>query len=352
MALFRRQDPRSAEATAAPASSAIAEFWAWWHAGGSAQTAAALVDGDPHRMVRPIGSRVHAIHPELAWELAAGKAARYLLVVSPEGDPELRGTARRWLHAAPPPDQTWEYADARQPAPSLAEIRLGINGHELALADIVVTARRVGYRFDLVMHHPLFSELPHETRMQICFLALDTAIGERDVETWLGDITAAEVRPLDAFALEHVRGLVESLAAEATDELGQPTWVMLQGERPEGPVLALAQVPLSATVAPELDLHLGLTVPFAPGTADGLPTDEALQRLRDFEDHLTERLGESGRLVAHETCAGVRILHFYVDSTRPGIGVLRAAIAGWPDGEVQVEAAPDPAWRAVHHLRA
>lgn len=352
MALFRRKAPSHAVPPDPGPASATADFWTWWQGTGCVTTAAALAEQDPTRIAEELTSQIHAIDPALAWELAPGHAATYLLVVSPEGDPERRALARRWLRAAPPADEVWEYADARQPVADLSGIRLSFNGHEIAFGDVVITARRVGYRFDVSVHHPLFAEIPAEARMQIGFLALDDAIGEREVETWLGDITASEVRPLDAFPLEHLRSLVAALAAEARDENGQPTWVMMHGDRPEGPVLALAQVPLAATFAPELDVHIKLTVPFAPATADGFPTDAALQQLRDFEDHLCTRLDTGGRLVAHETCAGQRVLHFYVDSTGPSAGVLEAASAGWPDGQVLLSAESDPAWRSVHHLRA
>ena len=75
-----------------------------------------------------------------------------------------------------------------------------------------------------------------------------------------------------------------------------------------------------------------------------------LDELRQFEDHLTDRLGGSGNLLAHETSAGTRILHYYVDGTTPAGEQLKAASTGWPHGKVTVAVSPDPAWTNVSHL--
>ncbi len=349
MALFRKKAPSAPDLI-----QGIDGFWSWWLDSGADRTAAAIAAHDPQRMVEELSRRVNAIHPGLAWELTPGDGAgaEHLLVVSPEGNPELRSTARRWLRAAPPPSATWEYADARQPAADLTGIRLGIGGREVGFGDMVVAARRLGYRFEITLHHPLFADLPHEAQLQITYLALDAAIGETHVETWIGEVAPAASAPLDSFPLEHLRGLVHQLVAETTDEAGEPTWVLLHGNGADGPVLASAQVPLSPTSAPELDHHVAVVVPFADRTEEGFPGDASLQDLRDLEDHLTARLGHSGRLVAHETTAGVRTLHFYVDSATPSAGVLSAAVHGWGQGRVTVTDEPDPAWDAVRHLRA
>ena len=83
----------------------------------------------------------------------------------------------------------------------------------------------------------------------------------------------------------------------------------------------------------------------------GLPGSDSLPRLRDLEDHLVERVEGSGECVAAESCDGVRLLHFYVDSSTPACEQLRVAAAGWDQGPVTVEVSDDPGWRSVAHLR-
>lgn len=350
MPLFRKK------ASAPDPAQGIDSFWEWWAASGARQTAEAIAAKDPHRMVDELSRRVNAIHPGLAWELGAGRGAEHVLVVSPEGNPDLRSAARRWLRAAPGPDDTWEYADARQPVPDLDDIRLTLGPQEICFGDTVVTARRVGHHFDVTVHHPAFEEIPVEAQLQITYLALDAALGETEVETWIGEIQPAATAPLDSFALAHLAGLVDGLRTELTDEDGSPTWVMLQGTGPDGPVMAVAQVPLSPTVTPELDQHVAVSASYDDRTDEGFPADRALDALRDLEDRLTAELDGQGRIVAHETSAGRRTLHYYVDSTTQAASGLARTARDWSGdgvvGEVATHAEPDPGWSAVRHLRA
>ncbi|MFN8189428.1 MAG: DUF695 domain-containing protein [Nocardioidaceae bacterium] len=350
MPLFRKK------ASAPDLAQGIDAFWAWWAAAGAAQTSAAIADRAPDRMVDELSRRVNGIHPGLAWELASGRRAQHVLVVSPEGNPDLRSAARRWLRAAPEPDATWEYADARQPVPDLDDIRLSLGKQTVCFGDTLVTARRVGHHFDVTVHHPVFEEIPVEAQLQITYLALDAALGEVDVETWIGEIEPAALAPLDAFPLHHLSRLVADLREELTDADGSPTWVILKGSGPEGPVMALAQVPLAPTTAPELDEHVAVAATYDQLTDEGFPGDPSLEALRTLEDRLADVLDGRGRLVAHESSGGRRTLHFYVDSATGATGELLAAARDWRldgvAGVVHTAAEPDPGWSAVRHLRA
>ena len=110
-------------------------------------------------------------------------------------------------------------------------------------------------------------------------------------------------------------------------------------------------MPLSSASAPHLDTHVAVVVPFTDRNEGGFPGPASLQALRDLEDHLRDRLGGSGRVVAHETRAGSRVLHAYVDGTTPAADQLRVAVRGWQQGVVKTHPHPDPGWQAVAHLR-
>jgi hypothetical protein len=345
MGLFRRS------ARTPDSSAGIEEFWRWWAAEGATLTASSIEERDPERVVAPLSQRIQAVHPGLAWELGAGTSARHLLVVSPEGDATIRAVARRWLRSAPAPDATWEYADLRQPALDVTSIVLGIGDRKLAFDDLRVAARRTGHRFDVTMHHPAFPDLPEEARSQVAFLALDATLGEADTELWIGRVSTSTAAPLDAFGVDGLRVVVRDLKDDVLDD-GEPRWALMTGETDAGPVLAMAQIPLSPLLSPDLDRHVVVHVPYADRTPEGFPEPATLEALRRFEDHLLERLGGSGNLVAHETHQGTRTLHFYVDSTTPAAAQLTAAVTGWPGGKVTVDAADDPGWDAVAHLRS
>lgn len=326
-------------------------FWAWWTTEGAAACEAGIQAGTLDDLVDELGARVHAMSTDLAWELGPGEASVHRLVVSPEGNPAARATARRWLLAAPEPTGTWSYADARpaDPDPSSGSIRVG--DADVDFAGIRVAATRVGHHVDVAVHHPLLRELPEQARGAVMFISLDHTLGESECETWVGNVEAALDPPADGLTLEALRDLVAQVRADALGADGEPTWVMLQGEVDGTPLMAVAQVPLAPSWAPHLDAHLAVEVPFTDATDEGLPAPGTLDDLRALEDHVTARLGVSGRLVAHETGRGRRTLHYYVDSARPTAGVVEAAVGGWSQGRVEVDHAHDPGWHAVRHLR-
>ena len=343
----RRRSPENARRAQAEA---IDDFWRWWQADGATSTAKALADHDPQRMVGPITGHVHAIAAGLSWELAKGSDEHeHVLVVTSGGDPALRAAARRWRLAAPPPDPTWEYDDARRPAQD--GFTLQLDGVGIDAAQAQVTARVEGPRVHVVVHHPALERLPDTSRSSAAHLLLDATLGERVVETWVGEISASHLPPLDPVALTGLGAVVDHLRGQHLDRDGNPTWVLLQGQRRDGtPLLATAQVPLTAATAPHLDTHVAVTVPYKDVTDAGFPGSGSLDELRRFEDHLTERLGGSGRLVAHETRGGVRLLHYYVDGATPAVAQLEAVARGWGQGRARVDATDDPGWHAVRHL--
>jgi hypothetical protein len=194
--------------------------------------------------------------------------------------------------------------------------------------------------------------MPDPERQLATFLMLDTVLGEAAMETWVGTVSVAAEPPLDSVPLIGLRAVIKELTTRFLDAAGEPTWVQLQGTASDGTaVLASAQIPLRAASAPHLDTHAAVEVSFGDQTPEGLPSPTSLTALRDLEQHLNERLGGSGRIVAHQTHQGVRTLHLYLDGTTPAVDQLRAAIVGWDQGQVNVSVQPDPGWESVRHLR-
>lgn len=346
MGLFRRK-------TAEPADG-IHSFWDWWTSNGASRCAEAIADKEPGRVAAEITERVHAIDPGLAWELAAGQVSEHVLVVTAEGNPDLRPIARRWLLAAPAADPTWSYDDHRGAAddPEGIVLQGGDGAPGIGFKDIGIGARKAGTRLDVTVHHPAFADLPEQARLQVAFLALDAALGENDTELWIGAIQASTYPPIDGFGLLALRSLVADLRRESTDEDGRPQWALLQGEGPNGPVLAAARSPLHPIFGPMFTRHVASHVPYGEQTEAGLPGPEVLDALRDLEDSLEAALGIDGLLVAHESSAGMRVFHCYVDPESDVVDRLVAVLDPWPDGDVRVRVTDgDPGWEAVRHLR-
>jgi hypothetical protein len=347
-----RRSPSRTVAAAAQ-TEAVSRFWGWWSDGGAAAVSAAIEQRRPEQMVELLAPQITAVNERLAWELGQGSTSAHLLVVTSGGDPAVRGLARRWLRAAPPSDLTWQFADARQPSADLDGVELELSGTRIDAGTVQVSARVRGAEVDVSLFHPAFARFDERQRATATYLLLDQAVGENAVETWVGAVTAITAAPLDPISLRGLRAVVRQLSEQHTLTDGEPTWNLLSGQTPQGqPVLAAAQVPLKAATAPHLDTHVRVVVPYRDRTEAGLAGEGSLAALRSFEDHLNARLEGSGRIVAHESCDGVRQLHLYVDGTTPAAEQVRVAAAGWHQGRVDVVVTHDPGWDGVAHLRA
>lgn len=345
MGLFRRKRVPSPADT-------IPQFWSWWTTEGAAACAAAIAQGGADGIAEEVSARVAAIDPQLAWELGAGDVSEHQLVVTPEGNADLRPLARRWLLAAPPADEIWSYDDHRGAARDPEEVVLQAPGApEVAFADVRIGARMKATRIDVTVHHPAFPDLEETARLQVAFLALDAALGENDTELWIGEIRPAEQRPLDAFGLTALRALVDNLRRQHVDADGRPQWALLQGQGPRGPVLAAARSPLHPLFGPLFTRHVAAMVPYRDRTDAGLPGPASLEALRALEDRIEDALGTDGLLVAHESSGGSRLFHLYVDPETGAVDRLQPLLDPWPDGDVRVRVTDgDPGWDAVRHL--
>jgi hypothetical protein len=351
MALFKRTpkpEPASKQREA------IAGFWSWWQREGRAlATGSTTGEVATDRFAAAMAAAVHGIEPGLSWETAAGMTSQHLLCVSAGGIPELRAVARRWLMGAPPADELWGFADLKLPvAGDLGDRSLRVGDRDYRIAAATVDARVRGSAVDVSIHHPHFADLTDDERNLVSFLLLDQVLGEEAVETWIGDISSSPVPALDPVPIGGLRSVVAGLRADHTDLDGSPKFALLQGVAPNGlPVLVLARIPLRPATAPQLDTYVGVALPYSDQTPEGLPGPGSLDQLRALEDHVSQRLGGSGEVVAVQSHEGIRVLHAYVDGTTPAAEQIRVAVQGWDQGAVQIEARHDPAWSAVRHLR-
>jgi hypothetical protein len=344
MSLFRRRSSGAAD-------DGIASFWEWWTTEGRALAQQSIEGADPEDFARTMTDRVRALG-QLGWELAAGETTEHVLVVTAEGDPSGRALARRVVLAAPGADATWSYVDTRPPAPDPESVVVTVgDAQDIELAQVRVSARMASGRFDVLVHHPSFADLPEDGRAMVTFLALDAALGEVDTELWLGEVQPVEFPPLDGFGLTALRSVVQDLKRQHVDADGHPRWTMLRGETADGPLVAMVRSPLHALTAPNLDTYVALTLPYSDRSDDGLPGLDSLDALRWFEERLESELGTSGQIVAHLSNAGVRTLHVYVDSAAGLLPTVKVLARSWEQGKATVHDMSDPGWTAISHLR-
>ncbi|HCT78052.1 MAG TPA: DUF695 domain-containing protein [Micromonosporaceae bacterium] len=337
MGLFRKKKRPDAET--------IAEFWLWW---GTVRddVAAAIPAGTVNRFTSGLARHVDAIHANLQWELTRGTSSAHALVVTSGGDADLRAVASRWLAAAPPADATWSYQSQRLADPSVFESTMVIDEQKVELAQVryAISVNQESHQVDVTCYHPAFASLPDNVQGQITFLTLDWAVGEDGVEIWIGEIGWTAVEPANPKTPQDLR---HAVAAVATDDC----WVLMQGENRDGtPILAAAASPLRSARWPRFDLHVPVAVPYQRFNDGQLPEDESLNALRLFEDELTVAIGHNGALVAHETTARIRILHYYVDSQTNASAELESHLPQWQEGSATANPQLDPGFERVRHL--
>lgn len=347
MGLFRR----TPESPGPAAGAGIDAFWQWWTAEGRAD-AERSIEGDlaPQDFASTMAEHLDPVGP-LAWELTTGDVSQHVLVVSAEGDPERRALARRVVLAAPEADATWSYVDTRPPAADPEGIVLGSDGELIDFDRVGVSARLHGEQFDVAVHHPAYAQLPAEARERITVLALDAALGESGTELWIGGVTASEVSPVDAFGLSALRAVVHDLERQHVDADGRPRWLMLQGQGPGGPLVAMVRRLLRPSTAPHLDTYVSVALPYRGRDAHGLPDESSAAALEDVQQRLADALGTSGEIVAHLSTGGVRTVHLYADSTAAPVPALKQVAKTWAEGRAAVHEMHDPGWEAVAHLR-
>lgn len=327
-------------------SSTVTDFWRWW-ASARDRVAAAIPAGTTAELADELGQHVEAIHPDLQWELAKGAVAQHSLVVAPGGDARLRAVVARWLAAAPPADGVFEYHGSRQPDDRVFESRMQIEGHTLELAELrfAFTADDDRHAIDVAVYHPVFPSMAERAQLQVTFLALDWALGEEQVELWVGQVAPQPLETDDLRSGRELRAAIAELAARHTE----PRFVMLSWQTPRGPAMAVVQLPLRAARWPRFDTHVSVSLQY-PARDNGLPTDESLTRLREAEDRGSAVLADHGTLVAHETSNGLRTLHFYVDGPDTAKAVADAVRTA-TSLRVTEKTTYDPALEQVGHLR-
>jgi hypothetical protein len=320
---------------------AIAAFWSWWPVAKD-ELAAALSAGKVPKAGRDLSRKVAAIHPDIVFELGEGNGAQHALVLSPEGSPALRSVTERWLRAGPGSDDTWEYFPARQPNLRAFEGQLSLGNRTFepgkARFGAEVDAERA--RVHVLVQHPEFPYLDDADRLRASFLLLDWALGEDDVERWLGEIrVTAEEQPYDVTAVREV-------VAELARRYGADEWALLEGMDERGILLEVrVRVPFPRMDFPLFDLHGAVALSYRPGP-DGLPDPDESSALDTVTRGLLNRLGGSAVLAATATKAGIRTLHLYADHE----GVVPAQVTAWADQQPRAAGAewlPDPGWEIL-----
>lgn len=339
MGLFRRRPSSSAT----PAG--IEEFWQWWPGVREALTR----DGDEigEELTQEMARRVERIHQDLSWEIATSGDGHFALTLTGGGRDDLRALTERWARAAPP-DDAWEFRPAVAADRDSLDSVFRLDEHELELSHVALGVRvdTEHARVNVSVYHPDFLFLPEEAQEVTAQRALALALGEDEVSRWVGTITPAEERPVDALGLSALPAVTRQLA----DTHGGD-WLSGRTRTPRGrPALVKVRFPLRRVDHPLCDTHIVVSVPYAHANPDRLPVDPSAAALRAFGEKL-DSVGPDAMLAAYETGDDHRVYHVYADSASGALGEIDQLAAGWQEGKVRITSRADPEWQALGPYR-
>lgn len=322
---------------------AIAAFWTAWPT-IQAGLVKAIDTGDVNAygdLPKQISRLVEAIHEDLQWELGPGERAEHCFMMSAVGDPELRVLAERWLASAPKDDPVFEHVAARRARPGVS---IAIQGHHVEPAEMLVRARTddTRERIDVEVWHAAFTSMPEDLRGTVTFLMLDGALGEDDVERWIGAVEPISNKPWGGIPLPKLVDEVDALRARATGD----RWVVLKGEREGRPIFASVNRALKRIDHLLCSYRVELAIALRDVDDQGLPSKDELAAIAEGEDRLLESL-QDAVFAGTTTHAGHRTLVFYAMESSPMLARLEtfAREAGW-SAEVRIER--DPTWQWSH----
>ncbi|WP_046468101.1 DUF695 domain-containing protein [Allosalinactinospora lopnorensis] len=378
MALFRRR--RSAPDSAV----AVDEFWSHWPR--VRDVLASSVDTNtpvPEEAAARITELVRRIHPELRWEVSAAprpalgdldlpddadagdllaqmsklddasspadEGPSYTLTLSGGPDDSARILAERWMRTAPE-EADWRFHPAHPADHEKLTKQLAWDEHELDLSHCTVSMRvdQQQGKVEAGVYHPDFMFLPKEVQAGVADHVVMLALGEDDCVRWISDVEPLVEKPLDPLPPASMPSVVRQLA----DALVGGGWVTLQGRIPlRGSLEIAVRHPLHRRDFPALTLYVQVTVGYANSGEDKLPSGSSADALETFGARLRKLLGDNGALLAQQTVAGQRQLHFYIDPDSGVLPGLEAALREWPEGRTQIRSALDPEWLTINQIR-
>jgi hypothetical protein len=324
----------------------VSRFWSRWPSFRSRVERARRAELDD--LGRQLDTAVALIDPRLCWELGRATSG-WLLVVTANGDPQVRSTAERWLRAAPAPDPGWRFHCYRPADSGALSGKLQLGGREVDLADIRFRLDRdfEQARIHVTVCHPGFAALDEDARLQAVFMALDRTLGEDEVLRWIGDIDTSVSSGAESVAAAELAAEVARLARAYS----VPKSVTLNDTAAGGlPVVTRTTVPIRPVDFPLYDQHVAVTVGYASAGADGLPGMATLTRLQQFEDALLAQAAGQALLAGHETHDHRRVLHLYADPVTDTAERLDGSLPAWLEGPVSVGVTLDPGWDEISQL--
>lgn len=184
------------------------QFWKWFQDNDSA-----LFDfeRDQERVFDRLAKELHKVNPDLVFEFGPKKDGRRDFVISADGIRQAFPAVES-LFAAAPPLPRWRIIEFR---PRRTPHDISIGGLTVKASSVRVHMVQRSGKVDLVLFIPEYSADARDSFLQIVYLLLDEALGEYDVETYVGFIDVQPVAEAlqDTYSLEGLPSAFDSAKA-------------------------------------------------------------------------------------------------------------------------------------------
>lgn len=312
----------------------IERFWAWWSEARDRLDVALREPAGRRTAIDEVHLRLRQLN--LYGDVIPRPDGTDLIVGSAAGDPERRIVAAHWLTGAPEPDGRFAFATFR-PAQPIEQLMGVVSPGDppLPIAEMRFVPRwRVhDDRVDVTAF--VGEGVRAERASKLAAAVLRSAVGELDMECWLGTLTVSGFPPVGGVDLA---GLLEELAEEVAVR-GAPHWFLYEYEKPDGsPLIVTVRRPIQPARHPFLDGCVTIRNELQVGDAeerdrlsaqilDGIPTDVLA--------------------VGTVTDQGWLTTLIYANRRSPSLAMLkaRAELLGGQFGMGW-----DPAWDEIHKL--
>lgn len=172
------------------------EFWKWFQA-----HEAMLFDFEKNReaVFDQLAAEMHKVNPHLTFEFGPTDQNRREFIISADGIKEAFPKVEA-LFAAAPSLPRWKFIKFR---PRRAPFDISYAGITVKAKSVLVRLSRAGQKADITVYLSDYSQNAYDRYMPITFLLLDQALGEYDVEIYVGkiDIKSLSDAPKDACSL-------------------------------------------------------------------------------------------------------------------------------------------------------
>jgi hypothetical protein len=158
------------------------QFWKWFESNSDSLM---NLRRTHRRVIEGLQSELSKVSEGLTFEIGSKESHGHDFVVSADGVPERFSSVTRLVGAAPVLPG-WRIIAFRQPRGTHFTIEFG--GHKLSLAELWFTATPNAHLLDLTLYVKGLASRNKESVMGAILIALDTALGEFDVETQIGRI--------------------------------------------------------------------------------------------------------------------------------------------------------------------